>query len=446
RDTAGAAIDPNADGNLYSGYHGYWPAPANIDYSDPENPRPIPAVESRIGTADDLRQLVTSAHDQEMKVLFDYVMNHVDIESELYRSHPDWFARRDDGRIALCGPENLWDDDYWGERCAFTNYLPPFDFDNAAARAWSVADAVWWAKEFGIDGYRLDAIKHVAQAWLVDLRDALDIAFPEPAGDRFYLVGETFAYDDMALLKSYIDPVEKLDGQLDFPMKKRLCEGVFQGHMDWFAGWMDNDNRGYYGPGALMTTWIGNYDIPRAIHFASGELPNCTEGSNPGNGWGWSPLQPAEAKPYELLGLSFGILMTNPGIPLIYYGDEIGLAGGGDPDNRRMMPWNDAELLPAQVALRERISALAQIRNEYKALSRGRRTTLHSDSHRWIYKMSCGSREHTDVTVLVNRSDEQMAATRLPPVAFVNLETGEEVNGDQAMIPPRSIILLRSAD
>ncbi|MEE2786332.1 MAG: alpha-amylase family glycosyl hydrolase, partial [Myxococcota bacterium] len=47
RDTAGAAIDPNADGNLYSGYHGYWPAPANIDYSDPENPRPIPAVESR---------------------------------------------------------------------------------------------------------------------------------------------------------------------------------------------------------------------------------------------------------------------------------------------------------------------------------------------------------------------------------------------------------------
>ena len=40
--------------------------------------------------------------------------------------------------------------------------------------------------------------------------------------------------------------------------------------------------------------------------------------------------------------------MTNPGIPLIYYGDEIGLAGGGDPDNRRMMPWNDDQLLPAQ--------------------------------------------------------------------------------------------------
>ena len=250
----------------------------------------------------------------------------------------------------------------------------------------------------------------------------------------------------MALLKRYVDPVEKLDGQFDFPMKKRLCEGVFEGHMDWFAGWMDNDNRGFYGPNALMTTWIGNHDIPRAIHFASRELTNCTEGSNPGNGWGWSPEQPSEAKPYELLGLSFGVLMTNPGIPLIYYGDEIGLAGGGDPDNRRMMPWDDASLAPAQRALRDRISGLAQIRAEYKALSRGRRTSLFSDPSRWIYKMSCGNRAYTDVTVLINRSDETLAAQGLPPSTFVNIETGEEVNGAQAMIPPRSIILLRSAD
>ncbi|MEE2789910.1 MAG: hypothetical protein VX589_21390, partial [Myxococcota bacterium] len=170
-----------------------------------------------------------------------------------------------------------------------------------------------------------------------------------------------------------------------------------------------------------------------------------TEGSNPGNGWGWSPLQPAEAKPYELLGLSFGILMTNPGMPLIYYGDEIGLAGGGVPDNRRMMPWNDDQLLPAQVALRERISALTQIRNEYKALSRGRRTSHFSDSSRWIYTMSCSTTAYVDVTVLVNRSDEQMAAQGLPPRAFVNVETGEEVDGAQVQMPPRSITILRPA-
>ena len=77
-----------------------------------------------------------------------------------YQAHPEWFAT-DNGRIRLCGPENLWSDPYWSTRCAFTNYLPPFDFYNDEARAWSIADAIWWAKEYNLDGYRLDAIKHV---------------------------------------------------------------------------------------------------------------------------------------------------------------------------------------------------------------------------------------------------------------------------------------------
>ena len=47
-------------------------------------------------------------------------------------------------------------------------------------------------------------------------------------------------------------------------------------------------------------------------------------------------------------------MFTTEGIPLIYYGDEIGLAGGGDPDNRRMMVWDDSSLSAAQLSLRER--------------------------------------------------------------------------------------------
>ena len=83
-----------------------------------------------------------------------------------------------------------------------------------------------------------------------------------------------------------------------------------------------------------MTTWIGNHDVPRAIHFASGQIQNCMEGSSPSNGWTMSYGQPQDAAPYERLALSYVVMMTSPGIPLIYYGDEIGLAGGGDPDNR----------------------------------------------------------------------------------------------------------------
>ena len=447
RDLAGAAIDTGSDMHTYSGYHGYWPSPANIDYSDPLNPSPRPAVESRIGDDADLRTFVDTVHattgadGQPMKVLFDYVMNHVDIESGLYRAHNDWFARRD-GRFPLCGPENLWDDPYWGTRCAFTDYLPAFEFDNAAARAWSVNDAVWWAREYDLDGYRLDAIKHVPLSWLEDVRARLNAEFTSPAGDRFYLVGETFAYDDRALIGSYVDPDTMLDGQFDFPMKSRLCSAVFRpdGNLATFASWMDGNDT-YYGAGSIMTTWIGNHDIPRAIHFASGEISSCTEGSNPGNGWDWRPTQPTDAAPYERLGVSFAIMMTNPGIPLIYYGDEVGLAGGGDPDNRRMMPWSDAELNPHQIALRSRVRALARLRGTNRALTRGRRRTLSATQDTWVYTMGgCGSAA-ADVTVLINRADSSNSVD-IPAGMYTDLLDGGTLSGGSVSLPPRSFRVL----
>lgn len=449
RDTAGDAINPAADPNRYSGYHGYWPSPPNTDFSDPSNPTPRPRVESRIGTEQDLRDFVAAAHGAEgatghgIKVLFDYVMNHVDIESPLYQAHPDWFARRDNGQIALCGPENLWDDPFWGTRCAFTDYLPPFDFDNAAARAWSVADAVWWAEEFGIDGYRLDAIKHVPLSWLREVRAALSEAIEAPAGDRFYLVGETFAYDDAALIRSFVDPDTLLDGQFDFPLKARLCEALFrpEGSLQNFAGWMASNDT-FYGDGAIMTTWIGNHDIPRPIHFASREIGNCREGSSPSNGWTSSFNQPSDPAAYERLGLSFVVMMTNPGIPLIYYGDEIGLAGGGDPDNRRMMPWDDNELSSAQRSLREQVRALGQIRADNPVLARGRRITRSSSQDTWVYSMiGCGEGS-PDVTVAVNRADAERSVT-IPAGSYTDLIGGSAVQGGPVSLGPRGYLVLR---
>ena len=442
RNSAGAAIDPNSDPHTYSGYHGYWPSPANISYADPNNPSPRPAIESRIGDEAALVELIDNAHAQGVKVLFDYVMNHVDSESGLAQAHPEWFARREGGQIALCGPENLWDDPYWGTRCAFTDYLPPFDFDQPAARDWSVKDAIWWAKEYGIDGYRLDAIKHVPLPWLEDLRTALNETFTEPDGGRFYLVGETFAYDNPGLIGSFVDPDRLLDGQFDFPFKARICEALFrpEGRLDSFSGWM-NENDSFYGPGALMTTWIGNHDIPRAIHFASGEIGNCREGSSPFNGWNMSYVQPGDGAPYERLGLAFGVMMTNPGIPLIYYGDEIGLAGGGDPDNRRVMPWNDAELNPHQITLREMISRLANLRAQYPNLSRGRRVSLSADQDTWVYRMlGCGGGS-AEVTIAINRAD-QARDVNLPAGNYLELLGGESLSGGNTSLSPRSMLVL----
>ncbi len=451
RDTAGAAIDARADPHQYSSYHGYWPSPDNVSYADPRNPTPAPRVEPRIGSAADLRALVTAAHGATapgghgIRVLFDYVMKHVDVESGLYRAHNDWFVRDTTGQFRLCADGDLWNDSYWGTRCAFTSYLPSFEYTNDAARAWSVSDAVWWAREYGIDGLRLDAIKHVPRAWLTDLRARLNREITPSMGSRFYLVGETFDYDNREVLRSFVDPGTMLDGQFDFPFKARICEALFTpgGRLDSFAGWMQG-NDSFYGTTSLMSTFIGNHDIPRAIHFASRQITDCRQGSYPGNSWSMDYRQPAEAAPYERLGLAFAVMLTNPGVPLIYYGDEIGLAGGGDPDNRRMMPWADSALNPAQIALRQRVSTLARIRAENPVVARGARTTLSSSQDTWVYRMS-GCTGGRDVIVALNRADDARMVT-MPTGAFTDLMASASmtVMGGSVSVPPRSVLVWRA--
>ena len=134
-------------------------------------------------------------------------------------------------------------------------------------------------------------------------------------------------------------------------------------------------------------------------------------------------------------------MMTNPGIPLIYYGDEVGLAGGGDPDNRRMMPWTDAELNVHQRALRDRVRALARLRATHRSLSRGRRNTVSADRDTWVYTMGgCGS-SAPDVTVAINRSDAARTVT-IPAGSYADLLGGGAVSGGSVTVGARSYLVL----
>lgn len=456
RNFAGASVTPSRDQNLYSAYHGYWPSPEFIDFSDVNDPKPRPKVESRFGSEEDLREMIKTAQGAEsanghgVRVLFDYVMNHVDIASGLYSARPDWFPKFD-GRPRLCAPENLWDDPYWGTRCSFTDYLPSFDFYNPEARKWSIDNALWWAKEFGVDGYRLDAIKHVPFEWLYEFRQRMNEQIDDPKGNRFYLVGETFEYFNRDLLKSYVDSKSMLDGQFDFPLRRELCEAMFRpsGDLNGFSAWL-NDNDGFYDRGvtnpSLMVNWVGNHDIPRAIHYATGQIDACTTGSFPENGWnGFQFQQPQNPEPYEMLGLSFAVLMTNPGIPLIYYGDEIGLAGGGDPDNRRMMPWDENRLNDHQKNLRSKVSKLAKLRAKYKALGRGSRYNYYADKDLWVYSRG-GCEDMDSVTVVINKSGNSRSAP-IPSGSYEDAISGESLQGDQVNVPARSFrVLARSPE
>lgn len=414
-----------SDGHDYSGYHGYWP-------------RDLEQVESRIGTEAELKAVIDAAHARGLNVILDYVMNHVHSESPLYASHRDWFWPNDNGHggDCVCGGGCSWEDGFDRKRCWFTSYLPDFDFRNGDARRYSVDNAVAWAKRVGADGFRLDAVKHIEDAWLTDLRARLD---GEVEWDQlFYLVGETFT-GERDLIKYYVRPDTMLDGQFDFPLRSVVLATVLRrtGSMNDLAGFLASNDT-YYGPGAVMSTFIGNHDVPRVIGFAEDQpLWGSDWDDGKSRAWNNRPTLPGSSRPFERLAVAYTLLYTSPGVPLIYYGDEVGLPGGGDPDNRRFMPWTG--LSAEQTDLRTKLGKLGRIRKEHAALRRGSRSIKAATQHTLVYAMQTAGDE---VYVALNRDDNAQAAAGLPAGSYDDLMTGGQVTAPLS-IPPRTALVLR---
>jgi glycosidase len=416
--------NPGSDGHQYSGYHGYWP-------------KDLESAESKLGTEAELKAVVDAAHAHGIQVLVDYVMNHVHASSPVYAAHPDWFWPNDNGHggNCICGGGCSWDTDRL--RCWFDNFLPDFNFTNGDARRYSVENAVSWAKRIGIDGFRLDAVKHIETSWLTDLRARIDA---EVAWDQhFYMVGETFD-GNRDLIKSYVDPNTMLDGQFDFPLRGQVLGTLLRrdGSMNDLAGFLAS-NDGFYGNGAVMSTFLGNHDVPRAVHLAEDSpLWGPWDGGKE-RAWSNQPGQPTSANPYQRLAVAYALLFTSPGIPMVYYGDEYGLAGAGDPDNRHMMPWSGYSA--PQLALRDTIAALAKARAAHPALRHGTRQQLGVSTDVYVYKMATSG---DAVFVALNRGDGSQPAVGLPSGSYTDVLTGAAVSG-AVTVPPRSAMVLISA-
>jgi glycosidase len=406
-----AGLGVGGDTHKYSSYHGYWP----LDVNQPEK---------RFGTLAELKALVDAAHTKKIKILFDYAMVHVHKDAQVYKDNPTWFH----GTGCICGSGSCpWETT--GDRCWFTDYLPHWNYTNSAARDYSVGNAIKWIKDTGADGFRLDAIKHVDGSWLTQLRSRVNTEIVATTKQRFYMVGETYDFGNRDYLKSFVDPSTKLDGQFDFPLRLRLVQSVLmrQKPMNDLAAFMDS-NDGFYGTSAIMSTWVGNHDLGRIIHLAE-DTPLWSDPYSDGKDKAWSgrPGLPSSRNPFERVANAFAVLLTNKGAPLIYYGDEIGLPGAGDPDNRRMMQWTGYSA--DQTYLRDRIKKLLEIRAAHPALRRGKRTTLSVSNDLWVYSMSTTG---DTVYVAINRGDTAQTATGLP--ASVN----ELITGTAgASIPPR---------
>ncbi len=373
---------PGADGRAYTGYHGYWPAA-------------VRTPEARFGSMEDLRALTRAAHARGMRVIADVVLNHVHRDHPYWQAHPEWF--NGDGSC-VCGDTCDWNRD--ALTCWFTGYLPDYDYEVREAMDASIGDALFWLKEADLDGFRVDAVKHFQDSVLRSLRAEL-MEYERRTGTHFLLLGETFTGPgEQDLVARYIGP-HQLDGQFDFPLYWAIVEALAREESDLVA--LEAATRASldtYGE-ALVSPFAGNHDVPRLWSQAAGQIADLFGQGAKEQGWTDPPQLRDDPDAYARATLALSFVLTLPGIPLLYYGDEVGLPGAGDPDNRRPMPWGP-ELSGAQAAMRESIAALGKARRASRALRAGRLETLLLEPDLWVYARDAGGADYA--VVALNRS------------------------------------------
>jgi glycosidase len=302
----------------YTGYHGYWPAGDR-------------AVEHRFGDTKTMLAFMSSAHDRGFRVILDLVPHHVHRDHPWATAHPDWFQplQLPDGSLNL----RHWDEhrlSTW-----FDPFLPTLDLSTQSPAVDSVvASAAWWLTTFSLDGFRHDATKHIPHSFWRALTKGLRNAAP----DREILqLGETFGSRE--LVGSYVTPAE-MDGQFDFNLYY-ACRPLFCGVSGSSFHNVIREleqSLDVFGPLHLMANITGSHDQGRFVTLAQGDIP---PGENERE-WGWTHLaKVTNPDVYARLQLFYLFNLSIPGIPVLYYGDEIGMPGGADPDNRRFMRFGE---------------------------------------------------------------------------------------------------------
>jgi glycosidase len=293
------------------------------------------AVDPALGGNEALARLVEALHARGMRIVLDGVFNHASDRHPFFvdaaqrgpqSEYWDWFSIH--GTAVSTIPEPNYD--CW----AGVPSMPEWNQRNPKVREYLLSVVRHWIREFGIDGWRLDTTEYLPP----DFVRAVDAASKEMNPDA-YVLGEV-----MGLGTPWFRH-DALDGVMHYKLWERLV--AFIAEEKWDAKrlassvhsiWHSYTESGNY----HSMTLLGSHDKPRFLTLCGGDK--------------------------RKLLLATALLFTFPGAPAIYYGDEIGLEGGEDPDNRRCFPWDEAVWdHDLHAAVRE----LAALRHRLPALRRG---------------------------------------------------------------------------
>jgi glycosidase len=297
-------------------YHGY----DVIDYR---------AIEKDYGTADDFKALIDAAHDRGIAVVVDFVLNHTSIDHAWFQDsmtpgseHADWYLWSDTKpSVARSDGTPVWHEApngrfYYGY---FWEGMPDLNLENADVQREIEDVADFWLDDMGVDGFRLDAAKHLIEngdqlentpdthEWLKTFRDGVHAGHPDAL-----ILGEVF--DSTTISSGYVTDAS-LDLTFDFGLGSATIISLNSRDAGSLAAAL-NEVAGAY-PQDTLATFLTNHDQIRVMDQLGDEA--------------------------ESARLAAKLLLTGPGAPFIYYGEEIGMTGR-KPDERIRTPmrWDDA--------------------------------------------------------------------------------------------------------
>ncbi len=355
----------------FSAYHGYWP----VSFTK---------VDDRFGTEKELKQLTETAHKHNLNVLLDFVAHHIHIEHPYYKKHPENFTN-------LYLPDGTLNTERWDDHRLttwFDVFLPTLDLSKPEVYNMLSDSAVYWIKKYNLDGFRHDATKHIPEIFWQTLTQKLKTEVEIPQNKKLFQIGET--YGSPELISSYVN-TGQLDAQFDFNIYDAAIAAITGNSSYKNLARVLKTSQKYYGSNHLMGNITGNQDRGRFISYASGSLRFDEDAKLAG----WTrEIGVLDTVGYKKCAILNAIVSTIPGIPVIFYGDEIGIPGGNDPDNRKMMRFDN--LIPKEKELKDITKKLLHFRKNSMPLMFGDLQIIEATENSFIF-----SRNYFDKTVYV---------------------------------------------
>ncbi|UJF34490.1 alpha-amylase family glycosyl hydrolase [Paenibacillus hexagrammi] len=299
------------------------------------------SINPQFGTMDDCQHLIQEAHKRRIKVIMDLVVNHtsskhpwfLDSAADKISPHRNWYTWQEGLDAYNSGEQSATGGSAWHKKGSdsylgvFSEGMPDLNFDNPDVRHELVQVGQFWLK-LGFDGFRLDAAKHVYddlksssgsqeiaaknQAWWQEFRKGLNEVNPDA-----YLVGEV--WDSASVAAPYVN--HAFNSTFDFDLNKTLRTIVSSEQTEDLAELVKRSYQPFYqesGGSFVDATFLGNHDMDRVMSSFNGNLEHAK--------------------------MAAALLLTLPGNPFVYYGDEIGMQGrGADENKREPMLWSESE-------------------------------------------------------------------------------------------------------